>query len=66
MRARRFLISWRHSVLPELARTLKATKAPTKWGDDVYDRVWKITYDAAGNAEFVDLPQRLMPGDSKK
>jgi broad specificity phosphatase PhoE len=60
------LISWRHGVLPELARTLKATNAPTKWGDEVYDRVWKITYDDAGKAEFVDLPQRLMPGDAMK
>lgn len=60
------LISWRHGALPELARTLKATNAPSKWGDDVYDRVWKITYDRAGKAEFVDLPQRLMTGDSAK
>jgi len=60
------LISWRHGVLPELARTLKATNAPAKWGDEVYDRVWRITYDASGKAEFVDLPQRLMPGDAVK
>jgi hypothetical protein len=60
------LISWRHGALPELARTLKAASAPTKWHDAVFDRVWKITYDAAGQAEFADLPQRLMPGDSPK
>jgi broad specificity phosphatase PhoE len=60
------LICWRHGVLPELARKLKATNAPTKWGDDVYDRVWKITYDTAGKAQFVDAPQQLMPGDAAK
>ena len=60
------LISWRHSALPELAKTLKATNAPTTWADEVFDRVWRITYDDAGKAEFVDLPQRLMPGDAVK
>jgi hypothetical protein len=60
------LVAWRHSTLPELARTLKATKAPTKWDDDVFDRVWQITYDDQGNATFVDRPQRLLPGDTEK
>ena len=60
------LISWRHSKLPDLAKTLKADTAPTTWGDDVYDRVWQITYDDLGKATFVDRPQRLMPKDSAK
>src|ERR1019366_7062273 len=38
------LICWRHGVLPELAKALKAPNTPTKWGDDVYDRVWQISY----------------------
>ena len=60
------LISWRHSTLPELARTLKADKAPEKWEDEVFDRVWQITYDEKGAATFRDRPQRLLPGDSEK
>lgn len=60
------LISWRHGVLPELAKSLKATDAPTKWHDDVFDRVWQINYDNRGKATFLDRPQGLLPGDSEK
>jgi hypothetical protein len=60
------LISWRHSTLPELAKTLKAEKVPEKWDDNVFDRVWQINYDDEGHATFRDLPQRLLPKDSEK
>jgi hypothetical protein len=60
------LVAWRHSTLPELAKTLKAGKVPEKWDDNVFDRVWQITYDDQGNATFRDRPQRLLPGDSEK
>jgi hypothetical protein len=60
------LVSWRHGTIPDLAKTLKATKAPAKWADEVFDRVWQITYDDVGNAAFLDRPQRLMPGDAEK
>lgn len=60
------LISWRHSTIPELAKTLKATSAPTTWPDDVFDRVWQITYDDKGNATFLDRPMRLLAGDAEK
>ena len=60
------LISWHHGTMPELAQTLRATDAPRKWRDAVFDRVWKITYDESGKATFANLPQRLMPGDSPK
>jgi hypothetical protein len=60
------LVSWRHSTLPELAKTLKADKVPAKWEDKVFDRVWQITYDDQGNATFRDRPQRLLPGDAEK
>ena len=60
------LVAWRHGTLPDLAKTLKASKAPAKWEDEVFDRVWQITYDEQGNATFLDRPQRLLPGDSEK
>jgi hypothetical protein len=60
------LISWRHSTLPELARTFKAAKVPEKWEDKVFDRVWQIDYDDQGNATFRDRPQRLLKGDAEK
>jgi hypothetical protein len=60
------VICWRHSTLPELAKTFKATKVPEKWDDNVFDRVWQISYDDEGTAKFEDLPQRLLKGDSEK
>jgi hypothetical protein len=60
------LIAWRHSTLPELARTLKAGDVPDKWRDEIFDRVWQITYDGQGRATFRDRPQRLLPGDADK
>jgi hypothetical protein len=60
------LVSWRHKSICELAKTLKATNAPTKWEDEVFDRVFQISYDDQGTATFANLPQRLLPGDSEK
>jgi hypothetical protein len=60
------LISWRHSTIPELTKTLKADKAPAKWDDNVFDRVWQISYDRQGIASFRDFPQRLLGGDTVK
>ena len=60
------LVAWRHGSIPELAKTLKASKSPAKWEDEVFDRVWQITYDDQGHATFLDRPQRLLPGDSEK
>jgi hypothetical protein len=60
------LVAWRHSTLPELARTLKAGKVPEKWEDQVFDRVWHLSYDELGAVTFRDRPQRLLPGDAEK
>ncbi len=60
------LICWHHGNLPGLAGKLGATGAPDHMKGSVFDRVWRITYDSTGMATFADLPQRLLPGDSKK
>jgi hypothetical protein len=60
------LVSWRHGTIPELAKTLRANNAPATWDDNVFDRVWQITYDDQGSATFADRPQRLLPGDAEK
>ena len=60
------LMSWRHSSIPELARTLGAKDAPTTWDADSFDRVWLITFDQHGRAAFLDLPQRLLPSDARE
>jgi hypothetical protein len=60
------LICWHHGKIPELARALKVVDAPSKWNDLLFDRIWRITYDATGKATFTDLPQRLLPTDTKE
>jgi hypothetical protein len=58
------LICWHHGTLPDLAKALGATDAPSRFNGTVFDRIWQITYDAEGKAVYTDLPQRLLPGDS--
>lgn len=60
------LICWHHGKIPELARALKVADAPGKWKDEVFDRVWQITYDATGKATFSDLPEHVLASDSSK
>ncbi len=60
------LVAWRHGHIPLMAKALGAADAPAAWGDDVFDRVWKIAFDANGKATVSDLPQRLLKGDAEK
>ena len=60
------LVSWRHSTIPELAKALHAKKVPSRWADEVFDRVWQITYDEKGKGTLRDRPQRLLTTDSEK
>jgi hypothetical protein len=58
------LVCWHHGSLPEFAKALGATPPYDKWPDTQFDRVWRIDY-SGGKAVLTDLPQGLMPGDSK-
>jgi hypothetical protein len=58
------LVCWHHGSLPEFAEALGAKPPYTKWPDTQFDRVWRIDY-RDGKAVLTDLPQGLMPGDSK-
>jgi hypothetical protein len=69
------LICWHHGNIPDLAMAIVAKaknaskvkgRVPDRWGGAVFDRVWVITFDDAGDATFDDRPQRLLFGDSKK
>jgi phosphohistidine phosphatase SixA len=57
------LIAWHHGNLPELAEALGAKDAPDKWDDDVFNRVWEITYEK-GTVQFKDLPENALPEDA--
>jgi hypothetical protein len=60
------LVCWHHGTMPALAGSLGVTGYPKKVPDNVFDRVWQITYDGKGNTTFADRPQRLLPGDWRK
>ena len=58
------LVAWHHGSIPRLAKALGATPPYDPWPDTQFDRVWRIDYKD-GKAVLTDLPQGLMPGDSK-
>jgi hypothetical protein len=67
------LICWHHGKVPKLTQAVlaRATNAdkvreqvPEKWGPEVFDRVWQITFDDQGKAKFADRPQQLLFKDS--
>lgn len=60
------LVCWHHGNLPALAKKLGAKDAPEHWKGVVFDRVWRITFVASGEARLDDLSQRLLPDDAKK
>jgi hypothetical protein len=53
-----------HEHLPGLAAALGVHPEPPKWKASVFDRVWVLT-PKNGTTQMEDLPQRLLPGDSK-
>ena len=62
--AKTVLVAWNHSNLQGFAKALGAKQVP-EWKDEVFDRAWVLTWDAAGKPAFKDLPQNLLSGDSK-
>lgn len=62
---RTVLISWPRDEIPKLAKHLGVRPAPDNWDKGTFDRVWKITYPRKNSAHFVDLPQGVLPGDSR-
>lgn len=58
------LISWDHTVIPDIARAFKAFQAPGRWQPEIFDRVWLLNFAPDGKVTFQNIPQRLMYGDS--
>ena len=58
------LVSWHHGKIPALTEALGAKPPYNPWPEGQFDRVWRIDY-AGGKATLRDLPQGLLPGDSK-
>jgi len=59
------LICWDRKYIPKLAATLGVFPQPPAWPQNVFDRVWRITY-RGGQASLVNMPQRLLFGDAEK
>lgn len=57
------LICWTHTHIPELLAALGVSPEPEPWPKGVYDRLLVITYER-GTARMVNLPQKLLFGDS--
>jgi hypothetical protein len=58
------LVCWHHGSLPGFAQALGVTPPYDKWPDTQFDRVWRIDYKD-GTPTLTDLPESLLPGDSK-
>ena len=57
------VICWVHDYLPQLAEALGVKPKPAPWKNNVFDRVWVITY-CGKEGVLSDLPQKLLPGDA--
>jgi len=65
LKGKTVIIAWTHGSIAKLAAALGARSTPSRWKDSVYDRLYVITR-SNGRVTFRDLPQRLLPGDSKR
>ncbi len=58
------VICWEHDALNNFADELGVDDAP-KW-ESVYDRAWVLKYKDDELVSFRDIPQKLLPGDSRE
>ena len=56
------LICWHHGQMPALVTALGVPDAPAAWDAQVFNQIWKITYNA-GQATLTTLSESLLPGD---
>jgi hypothetical protein len=60
---RTIIICWTHTFIQGLLAALGVSPEPEPWPKGVYDRLLVITFDR-GTARMVNLPQKLLFGDS--
>jgi hypothetical protein len=63
-RGKTVVIAWTHSYIPQLAAAFGVRPTPHTWKSSVYDRALVIT--RARQVTVRDIPQRLLPGDSRR
>jgi len=57
------LICWDHRRIPNVARGFGVREVP-EWPDSAFDRTWIVSFSDEGVPSLVNLPQRLLFGDS--
>jgi len=62
-RGKAVIICWNHTYIPQLTAALGVRPQPPRWPGAVFDRVFIITL-SGGKATLINLPQRLLFGDS--
>lgn len=62
------VVVWQHKILTEIAEKV-GLKTPPIYPSGRFDRIWVVTYGGGKKGSkgvLQDLPQMLLPGDSKK
>jgi hypothetical protein len=62
------LISWQHDYMATVANGILDSDsiAPQNWPKDRFDLIWIFDLDQTGRYQFTQLPQCLLPGDSRE
>jgi hypothetical protein len=62
------LISWQHDYMAAVANAILNSNsiAAQTWPKDRFDLIWIFDLDQTGLYQFKQLPQRLLPGDSRE
>lgn len=62
------VVVWQHKILTEIAEKVGLKKPPI-YPSSRYDRIWVVTFSGGKKSSkgvLQDLPQMLLPGDTKK
>jgi hypothetical protein len=58
------LVCWEHKKIPEMLPAFGWPQGPKRWDDSIFDRLWILEFDHGRPARFLDLPEKLLSGDS--
>jgi hypothetical protein len=59
------IVCWEHKKIPEMLKAFGWSAGPGRWDDAVFDRLWLLDFAQGKPVRFRDLPQTILPGDSK-
>jgi len=65
LKGKTVIICWARDELPELAASLGVKSGAAKWGKNVFNRAWVITFLDSGPI-LKEISQNLLPADSPR